>query len=135
MNASKPSSTIKDRQAILSTLWIFTVLNYLYADFVTIVFSPGAYQKIAAGLSPVTVLGLAALLEVAIAMVLFSRVLSYRANRWANILAGIESTLFVAVTLSGASPYYLFFAFIEIAATLFIIWYAWTWPTPQRLGE
>lgn len=127
MNASMQLSPTKDRQAILSTLWIFTVLNYLYADFVAIVFSPGAYQKIAAGLSQVTVLGLAALLEVAIAMVLLARMLNYRANRWANILAGVESTLFVAVTLSGASLYYLFFAFIEMATTLFIVWYAWTW--------
>jgi len=32
MNTNSKTVEMKDRKAILSTLWIFAVLNYLYAD-------------------------------------------------------------------------------------------------------
>jgi hypothetical protein len=71
------------------------------------------------------------LVETAIAMVVLSRVLEHRLNRWANIVAGAIHTTAVALSLfvGGGTPtlYYLFFAIIEIACTLFIIWYAWQW--------
>ena len=71
----------------------------------------------------------AILMETAIAMVLLSRVLKYRPNRWANILMGAFHTLFVSWSLIGGTPslFYGFFAAIEIVCTLFITWYAWTW--------
>lgn len=59
-------------------------------------------------------------------MILLSRVLTYRVNRWANIIVSIITILFV---LGGGntSLSYIFFATVEIVAMLFIIWYAWTW--------
>lgn len=74
-------------------------------------------------------------METSIAMVLLSRVLKYRANRWANIIVGIINTIAVLASLLVATPalYYAFFGVIEIATTLTIIWYAWTWrPSPGR---
>jgi hypothetical protein len=66
-------------------------------------------------------------------MVLLSRILKYRANRWANIIAGTFMTAFLTVTLFVAVPttYYAFFSAIEIACTLFIVGYAWKWPNPE----
>jgi hypothetical protein len=80
-----------------------------------------------------SVLGFAILMETAIAMVLLSRILKYRANRWANIIAGAINTLSVVFSMIGETPalYYIFFATIEIACTLFIIWYAWKWRNPE----
>jgi hypothetical protein len=71
-------------------------------------------------------------METAIAMVLLSRVLPYAANRWANNIVGILHTAMVAWSLTGDTPtlYYAFFATVEIACTLFIIGYAWTWRNP-----
>ena len=68
------------------------------------------------------------------AMILLSRLLKYKLNRWANIVVAIESTAFVAFTLihGKVAPYYLFFSSIEIACTLFIIAYAWTWRQPDN---
>ena len=122
---------MKDRKVIFSTLWIFAVLNYLYADVFSLFFNPTAQQEaqaITAG-SGFAVLVFAILLETAMAMVLLSRVLKYRANRWANILAGVLHTALVAWSLTGETPepFYAFFATIEIACTLFIVWYAWKW--------
>ena len=122
----------KDRKAILSTLWIFVMFNYLYGDLAMVIFHPSAYQRIVAGMSEGLVLGATVLMEILIAMVLLSRVLKHRANRWANIIMGIVGTAFAAMTLIGKPPaFYVFLSAIEIACTLFIVWYAWTWSTPE----
>src|SRR5262245_22604015 len=82
-------------------------------------------------------MGSAVLMEIPIAMILASRLLPFRANRLANIIAGFLLTLvngfltFVAPLLGWgkppAFPEYLFFATIETVATSVIIWKAWTW--------
>jgi hypothetical protein len=118
----------------LSTLWIFAMLNYLYADIVTLM-DPEARKIIQSGsVGPLQInqgflLGAAILMETAIAMVLLSRVLKYRANRWANVIAGIIHTAAMSLSLltSTPAPYYIFFAAMEIPCTLFIIWLALRW--------
>ncbi len=129
MNTNQKATEMKDRKVVLSTLWIFVMFNYVYADIAMMNFNPAVYQNAAMRMPPGLVLGFAVLMEIAIAMPLLSRVLKYRANRWANIIAGVEATAWVAWSLLGgmSAPYYLFFAAIEIACTVFIVWYAWTW--------
>ena len=128
-----------DRKVLLSTLWIFAMFNYLYADVYTLFFNPvlqkELWQKFAEGFAgsiPITqgfVLITAVLMETAIAMVILSRVLKYGANRWVNIVAGAFHTVFVAWTLIGdpVSLFYVFFAVIEMACTLLIVWLAIRW--------
>lgn len=122
---------MKDRKVILSMLWIFAMFNYLYADVFSLFFDPVAQQEALAVTqgSGLAVLAFAVLMETAMSMVLLSRVLKYGANRWANILVGALHTALVAWSAIGETPapFYVFFATIEIACTLFIIWYAWTW--------
>lgn len=133
MNTSEKTTVLKDKKVIFSTLWIFAVLNYLYADVFSLFFIPEA-QKETVTMTEGSVLGFAILMETAIAMVLLSRVLRYGANRWANIIAGVIHTALVGWSLfSGTppAPHYLFFASIEIACTLFIIGYAWRWRKPE----
>ena len=131
MNTNKQPAETKDRKAVLSTIWIFVIFNYLYGDLAMVIFRPEAYQRIVAGMSEGLVLGATVLMEILIAMVLLSRILKYEANRWANIIMGIVGTAFAALTLVGKPPaFYLFLSAIEIACTLFIVWYAWTWPKP-----
>lgn len=128
---SKPIEKI-DRKVILSALWIFATLNYLYADVFTLFFNPTA-QKETFAMPQEAVLVFAILMETAIAMVPLSRILKYRANRWANIAAGVFHTAFVSWSLLGETPrpFYIFFAAIEIACTLFIVWYASKWRNPE----
>ena len=118
-----------DRRVMLFILWIFASLNFIYADVVTL-FDKTVVTNISQG----TLLAFAVLVETAFAMVLLSRILKYRANRWANIIVGAVNTVAVIASLLVTTPalYYLFFAIIEIATTLLIIWYAWTWPNPAR---
>jgi hypothetical protein len=139
----KATKRTYDRKVILSTLWIFAMFNYIYADIMTIWFNPvlqkDATKELLSGyvgsiqITQGFVLAAAVLMETAIAMVLLSRVLPYQANRWANIIVGIINTASVALSLFGGTPpnsFNLFFSAIEIACTAFIVWYAWTWSRP-----
>jgi hypothetical protein len=132
MNTISKTTVMKDGKVILSTLWIFALLNYLYADVFTLFFNSTA-QKVSFAMPQEAVLVFAILMETAIAMVLLSQVLKYGANRWANIAAGLFHTAFVSWSLIGETPrlYYVFFTTIEIACTLFIVWYAWKWTNPE----
>jgi hypothetical protein len=134
MNTNKSIADMKDRKVILSTLWIFAIFNYLYADVFTSFFNPAAQTAVTTNTQG-AVLVFAALMETAIAMVLLSRVLKYGVNRWANILVGVLHTVFVAWSLMGEAqkPFYIFFACIEIACTSFIAWYAWKWQNTEDI--
>ena len=121
----------------LSLLWLFTLLNYLYADVVAlfaIVGSPNLAD--APHLPPWALLGSAVLMEIPIAMIVASRWLPFRANRLANIITGAILTLinggltFVPPLVGARTPAlteYLFFATIETVCTSVIVWKAWTW--------
>jgi threonine/homoserine/homoserine lactone efflux protein len=58
--------------------------------------------------------------------------LKFRANRWANIIAGAILAVVQISTLFIGTPelHYVFFSIIEIATDLFIVWYAWKWTSP-----
>ena len=127
-----------DTSERLSLLWIFALLNYLYADVVAlfaIVGSPSLAD--APHLSPWALMGSAVLMEIPIAMIVACRLLPFRATRLANIIAGVVLTLvngFLTFVppLAGwgrppALPEYMFFATIETACTSLIVWKAWTW--------
>jgi hypothetical protein len=75
-------------------------------------------------------------MEIPIAMIVACRLLPFRANRLANIIAGTIVTLinggltFVPPLVGArtpALPCYLFFATIETVCTSVIVWQAWTW--------
>ena len=133
MNTNNMTVKLTDRKVILSSLWIFAMFNYLYADVFTLFFNPAA-QKVSLAMPQSSVLVFAILMETAIAMVILSMFLKYGVNRWANIAAGIFHTAFVAWSLIGETPalFYIFFTSVEIICTLFITWYAWKWTNPER---
>ena len=117
-------------------MWHFALLNYLYADVLALFAFVGSPNS-APHLPQWALLGSAVLMEIPIAMILACRLLPFRANRLANIIAGVILTLvngfltFVAPLVGmgrpPAFPEYLFFATIETVATSVIIWQAWTW--------
>jgi len=119
-----------DPKVLLSTLWLFAMLTYTYGDVVTLM-DPVKHGSIE--LTEGFLLFGSILMMIPISMVLLSRILKYRANRWANIIAGTFMTAFLTVTLFVAVPtmYYAFFSAIEIACTLFIVGYAWKWSNPE----
>ena len=133
MNTNQ-KTTAMDKKVLLSTIWLFAVLNYLYCDVVSLMDS-GLLKQYLTGkvngmdMNPGFLLGAAVLVEIPIAMVLLSRVLGYRVNRWANIIAGVIMTLVQAASLFAGTPamYYVFCSVFEIASTVLIVWLAWNW--------
>jgi hypothetical protein len=126
------ATVMKDSKVVLSTLWLFATLNYLYNDVFGLYFNSTA-QKITWAMPQEGALAFAVMMETAIAMVLLSRILKYGANRWVNIIAGIFHTALVAWSLTGETPlpFSVFFSSIEIVCTLFIVGYAWKWRTSE----
>ena len=129
MNTNAMTAKKLDTKVLLSTLWIVVMINMLKADILSL-YIPGAAEEVAktAGETPITqlMLGGAIMMEISIVMIILSRVLKYRVNRWANIITSVITIVFVVG--GGASyPHYIFIATVEVICLLLIIWNAWKW--------
>lgn len=122
---------MKDVRVRLSTLWIVVMFNMAFADILSFMMELSTGHTPEVQVPQGVMLVFAILLEIPIAMILLSRVLKYRANRWANIIAAL---LTIAFVIAGGSTYlhYIFFATVEVVCMALIIWYAWNWPDPER---
>jgi hypothetical protein len=131
MNLSNTSAKKLDTKVLLSTLWIVVMLNMLKADILSL-YIPNAAAEVArtaesAGASiPQLMLGGAVMGELALIMIILSRVLKYGINRWVNIVMGVVT---IAYVWGGAAsyPHYVFIATVETVCLLLIIGFAWLW--------
>jgi hypothetical protein len=122
-----------DTKVLLSTLWIVVMINMLKADILSL-YIPGAFDELAktAGDTPIPLLmlGGAIMMEISILMIILSRVLKYRVNRWVNIITSIITIAFV-IGGGATYPHYIFIATIEVVCLLLIAWNAWKWRNPE----
>ena len=124
---------MQDIKVRLSTLWVFMLFNFLYADVMGL-FDPG----LSSPMTQESLLAASFLMEVPIAMVVLARALNYGPNRWANVMAGAFMAIVQFTTLfvgGGPTSYYIFFSAIEIPCLLFIVWTAWRWAKPVVATE
>ncbi|HEV2317110.1 MAG TPA: DUF6326 family protein [Thermoplasmata archaeon] len=123
---------MKDIRTILSTLWIFYVLNSAYGDITTLYTSVYLHPASSITYSPTFILFGAIIVEPAIVMIVLSRVLANPTNRWANlIVAGLLTIVNVATLFVGIpTPAYAFITGVMIAAGIAIILSAWRWVEP-----
>ena len=135
MNTSTTSTKKFDTQTLLSTLWIVVMINMLKADILSL-FIPGTTDELAKTSAstgtpiPLLMLGGAIMMEISIVMIVLSRVLKYKVNRWANIITSIITIVFVVG--GGVSyPHYIFIATVEVICLLLIIRNAWKWRNPE----
>lgn len=133
MNATEDSKKL-DKRIVLSTLWIFILMNMIYADIVGML-RPGYLEllnRMSQELSPGTVLVFSVLLEIPILMILLSRILSRKANQILNFIAVPVTIVYVVFGGWDNPPVsYLFFGGVEIFTMLIIFYHAWIWPKPQ----
>jgi Sec-independent protein secretion pathway component TatC len=122
-----------DMKVKISTLWIVVMFNMVSADIIGFM-NPGDLQKILTGnvginITQELLLIFSVMMEIPIAMIFLSRVLKSRPNRWANIIAGAITVVFV---IGGGDTYpsYIFFASVEVICVLLIVWYAWKLSEP-----
>ncbi|MDP5274950.1 DUF6326 family protein [Chengkuizengella axinellae] len=121
-----------NKKAILSTLWIFVLLNITFRDIHQL-FKAGFLEEMMTGtvngvvITEEFMLIAGILFEIPIVMIVLSRVLRYTANRWTNIIAGVLTIIFIIA--NGVSDLDdIFFVTVQIIGLLIIIWYAWKWP-------
>jgi len=122
----------KEMESKLSTLWTVVTLNMITADVLSL-YIPEAmdeWTEYADGKEADLMLGAAIMYQIPISMILLSKVLPYKANRWANIIAAGMMT--VAVVAGGEpDPHYIVFAGAEIVGLSLIAWNALKWPNPE----
>ena len=116
----------------LSTLWTFVTLDMITADVLSLFIPEGMeeWEEFADGKEAELMLGGAIMYQIPISMVFLSKVLPYKANRWANIIAaGLMTT---AVVAGGETdPHYVVCASAEVIGMSLIAWKAWKWPNPE----
>ena len=117
----------------LFALWSSVMFFYIYGDYFEL-YQPGKLQEIIAGTMPFgaisqgALLGMSAVMIIPSLMPFLSLVLPAGANRWMNIVFGPVYSVIMMVVIRGGWHYYVLFGLIEIALTVLIVWYAWTWP-------
>ena len=134
--ANRTSAKIEPKM-LLSTLWIFILFNMLFRDvheMATRKFLEEALTGTMNGTLITDELMLIGgiMVEVMIVMVLLSRILPYRLNRWTNIGVGILVIVLLWMNTLAPDLDDMFFAIVETVALVFIIGLAWRWK-PQRV--
>ena len=135
MNTNTTPTKKIETKVLLSTLWIAVMVNMLKADILSLNI-PGAAEEVAktaasSGVSiPQLMLAGAVMGQLAIVMIILSRVLKYRTNRWVNIIVGIVTIAYIWGGMA-SYPHYILIASIETLCLLLIIWFAWKWRNPE----
>ncbi|OEK09556.1 hypothetical protein A8C32_12695 [Flavivirga aquatica] len=130
MKTEKKNLPIESK-IVLSTLWIFVLINMIYADIMGML-RPGYLELLEQASKELTsgvVLTFSILLEIPIILILLSRILSRKWNRICNFIAVPISIIYVIFGgLTNPPISYIFFATIEIIALLIIFYIACKWP-------
>ena len=122
---------------VLSTLWIFVTVNYIYCDIFTLHYAP-ILKLLLTGivgdmeLTQEFLLAFAFIMELPILMIVLSKYLSHIPNRILNIIVALIMTLVQSGSLTqGFTYHYLFFSIIEISTTLLILYIAIQWKSEK----
>ncbi|MGB3185900.1 MAG: DUF6326 family protein [Ornithinimicrobium sp.] len=119
-----------ERRAVISALWIFVLLNFIFRDLHEIMKAEvladamdGIYQG--QEITEAMFLLGGVMIEVPSAMALMVWVLPLRANRWANVIVAPLFAL-TLIGLPGDLDDYFHVAVMLIALAV-VVWKAWTW--------
>lgn len=126
---------LSEMQSKLSTLWIFFLLNMIFRDIHEFA-KPEFVQEAMTGFvngnqvtEEIMLIG-GFMVELLILMVLLSRILPYRYNRWTNII--IPPLAAASLIFNGVNDMDdIFFTVVELITLGVIIWLAYRWPDPQ----
>src|SRR6202011_5867708 len=137
-SAKKPAPVLEDLKVHvklkISALWAAVMFCYMYGDYFGL-YKPGTLPAMIAGkmgpLGPATqgvLLGFAIMMAIPGVMVFLSLVLPPTVNRWTNVTFGVIYTVIMLLTMPGEWAFYVFLGVVEVALTVLVVWYAWSWP-------
>lgn len=119
---------------LLSLLWIFLTVNFIFCDVFTLMYSEELKHLFEGKIGDTAItqsflLTLALFMEIPMAMIVLSRILNYNFNRWLNIIFAIVLMLIQLSSLwmDENTLHYIFFSVVEIGTLCVIVWIAWNW--------
>jgi hypothetical protein len=125
----------------LAALWTSVMFCYIYADYFGL-FAPGLLWKMNQGLIPplgratdTVLIGASLMMAIPALMIFLSVALRAPVNRILNIVFGLVYSGIIGFTMTGGSKHFLVYGVIEIALTLLVVYYAWTWPSHAELQQ
>ncbi|MBK1439980.1 hypothetical protein JHJ32_08290 [Parapedobacter sp. ISTM3] len=123
-----------DKKVLLSTLWIFLTVNFIFCDVFTLMHADDLKNILNGRVGDMQItqeflLAFAVMMEIPMLMILLSRLLRYQSNRILNLIFGILLAIIQlwSLTVGGNTLHYWFFSIVEIAACIGIVWSAWKW--------
>ncbi|MEM9832167.1 MAG: DUF6326 family protein [Bacteroidota bacterium] len=129
-------------KTLLSTIWIFLTVNFIFCDVFTLMYSEDLKQILTGKAGDVELtqeflLSFAIIMEIPMIMIVLSRMLAYKLNRILNMAFGV---LLVLVQLGSLladdnSLHYIFFSLVEVSTLLYIVWLAWHWKNSEVQSE
>ncbi len=118
----------------LSALWAALMFLYIYVDHFAL-FIPGVLEDAIAGevggfrVTQGWLVAAMALMTIPSLMIPLSVLLTAKASRWLNIIAGVVYALVVVGNTVGESwLYYIGASVVELVLLALIVWHAWRWP-------
>ena len=121
------------RNVLLSTLWIFLVTNFIYSIVYTLNHAENLKAYISGELGEIILpqgllTAFSIMVELAMVMILLSRLLKYKLNRILNIILSIIIAVIQTWGLTSGGPLLLkFFVIIEIVTCISIAVLALKW--------
>lgn len=131
----KKDSTMRkiETNTLLSALWLFILLNVIFRDIHQLAKKSYLEMLLASEISDVLLFLVGFVIEIPIAMVLFSLLLARRILRPLTFVAALVTT----AGMVSAPPTDLddvFFLVIQLLAMVAIVWTAWRWSQEDRLS-
>ena len=131
-----------DRKNLFPFLWIFLTANYIYCD-VFILHDARYLEAFLTGdvggmkITENFLLVYSVIMQIPMIMIVLSRFLTSKLNKYFNIIAGIITTSnqIFTVAMGGSTIYFKFFSFFEIGTGLLIIYLAITWKLEAKANS
>ncbi len=117
-----------DPRVLLSTLWIVILFNMIVRDLHEFVREGYIEQMMVINIPETTMLVYAVIAQIPILMVLLSRILKEKTNKWFNIVAAVVTSLGLLSTLPSADLDDILFACTGNIFLLIILRVAWKLP-------
>jgi hypothetical protein len=132
---SQPTTDDRAKARLLSALWTFLSVNYVFCDVVSGMEAATvrAYLSGNAGnvaFTPGMLAGATLMMNLSFAMIVLPLVLPPKANRWTNIAIGLLMALIQLGSLGmgpSVTAHYWVSTVIEVATALGIAWLAFRW--------
>lgn len=121
-----------DPRVLLSTLWIVILFNMIIRDLHEFLRDGYIEQMMNLNIPQTTMLIYGFIAQVPILMILLSRTLNNKANKWYNTVAATIVSLGFLSTLPTADMDNIFFVIVENILLLIILRIAWKLPKSER---